>query len=342
MEKAQTKKPENMLKKWFSRKKDGENPETVDREAEVGEKQSAWSRLKQGLSKTRKGLTSVFSFRRQLDDSFVDDLENELLSADFGPESVDMLVNGESGVRRAWKEKKISEADDVRQYLKKLLKDTLTKRDNGLQLAASGPTVILVAGVNGTGKTTTIAKLANKMKEEGHSVLLAAADTFRAAAVEQLTIWSERLGVEIVKGDANADPGSVAYRAAERALENKVDFLIVDTAGRLHTQKNLMRELTKIRSVLAKKVPEAPHEALLVLDATTGQNALNQARNFLEAIQITGIALTKLDGTAKGGIVVTINNLLEIPVKFVGVGEKIGDLERFDAEGFVDALFEAD
>jgi fused signal recognition particle receptor len=244
-------------------------------------------------------------------------------------------------VRAAWKEKRIAQAEEVRDFLKGRLRGMLLERDADLRVAPSPPTVILVAGVNGTGKTTSVAKLANLLREGGKTVVLAAADTFRAAAVEQLTIWSQRLKVDIVTGPPGSDPASVAYRSAEAAIEKKADFLIVDTAGRLHTQKNLMRELAKVRSVLAKKIPGSPHECLLVLDATTGQNALNQARTFQEEILISGIILAKLDGTAKGGIVVAINNLLDVPVKLIGVGEKIGDLERFDVDRFVEALFEA-
>ena len=228
----------------------------------------------------------------------------------------------------------------MRDHLKQLLREILHEKDTRLLESSAKPTVILVAGVNGTGKTTSIAKLARLLKSHDKTVILAAADTFRAAAVEQLTIWSQRLELDIVTGDARADPASVAYRAAEEAVEKNVDYLIVDTAGRLHTQKNLMKELEKIRNVLGKKIPDAPHECLLVLDATTGQNALVQAERFLEAVRITGIVLTKLDGTAKGGIVVTINNLLRIPVKFIGVGEGIDDLQHFDARSFADALLE--
>ena len=353
-----------MLKKWFGKKdQDSSAVETAASQSEDSppapavtseetgpvktgpvetgpvetvEKASAWSILKKGLRKTRVGLGSLF--RRKLGESFVDDLEAELYAADFGPATVGELLDGDSGIRQAWKEKKIETAEQVRDYLKDILKELLRKRQNELVVTETRPSVILVAGVNGTGKTTSIAKLAHLLKAQGSTVLLAAADTFRAAAVEQLTIWSERLGVEIVTGKPNADPASVAYQAAEQAVERGVDYLIVDTAGRLHTQRNLMRELEKIRSVLEKKIPGAPHESLLVLDATTGQNALNQARSFMEAVQVSGIILAKLDGTAKGGIVVTINNQLEIPVKFVGVGEKIEDLERFQPEQFVEAL----
>ena len=233
--------------------------------------------------------------------------------------------------------------DKLRELLRGSENVTWTPDDplSPLNLAESGPTVILVAGVNGTGKTTSIAKLANLLQKNGKPVLLAAGDTFRAAAVEQLTMWSQRLGCEIVTRPSGTDPASVAYAACERALESGVDVVIVDTAGRLQTQKNLMDELGKIHRVIGKKIPGAPHEALLVLDATTGQNGISQARNFSEAVQCTGIVLTKLDGTAKGGVVVAIRQQMGLPVKYVGVGEKIDDLELFDPDGFVEALFAA-
>jgi fused signal recognition particle receptor len=292
------------------------------------------------LAKTRTGMKSVFTFRRALDETFIDEIEAELYAADFGPETVEALVGGPEGIRAAWKSKRIEKAEEVREFLKGHLKGILTKRDSWLVVSDIAPTVVVVAGVNGAGKTTSIAKLAKRLRDGGSSVLLAAADTFRAAAVEQLMVWGERLGVDVVAGEPGADPASVAFRGAEAALEKKVDFLIVDTAGRLHTQKNLMRELGKIRSVLAKKIPGSPHECLLVLDATTGQNALNQAKLFQDEVPLTGIVLAKLDGTAKGGIVVSINNVLDIPVKFVGLGETIDDMEPFDAKRFVDAVFE--
>lgn len=315
-----------------------EEPQSEPVSAETPRKLSAWARLKAGLARTRKSLTSVFNLRRALDDDFIDELEAELFAADFGPSAVALLIDGERGVRAAWKSKEIETVEDVREYLKERLRDLLKRRETALRHSDRKPTVILVAGVNGTGKTTSIAKLANRLQKDGSKVVLAAADTFRAAAVEQLTIWSDRIGVEIVTGSANADPASVAYRGAERALEVDADYLIVDTAGRLHTQRNLMRELEKIHDVLGKKIEGAPHESLLVLDATTGQNAIQQAEKFLEAVRVSGIILTKLDGTAKGGIVVTINNRLEIPVKFVGVGESVEDLQDFDPDRFVDAL----
>jgi fused signal recognition particle receptor len=303
-------------------------------------KPSRWSIFSRALARTKKGLKSLFSLRGALNDALVDEIEADLYTADFGPETVAVLMNGPDGVRAAWKERRIAQAGDVREFLKEKLKQMLKRRDSRLAEAAAPPTVILVSGVNGTGKTTSVAKLARRLQTGGKTVILAAADTFRAAAVEQLTIWSQRLGVEIVRGEPGADPASVAFRAAEVALEKQADYLIVDTAGRLHTQKNLMQELGKIRRVLDRKIPGSPHEALLVLDATTGQNALNQARLFQQEIQLTGIILAKLDGTAKGGIVVSINNLLELPVKLIGLGEKLEDLAEFDPDRFVDAIFE--
>ena len=327
----------------------GEKPESGDAPSPEPEienepqekKKSAWSILRRGLAKTRKSIAGLFSLGGKVDETMVDEIEAALYGADFGPETVAELIDGETGLRRAWKEKKFSESAQVRDYLRNLLKDNLKRRDNRLIEAETKPTVILVSGVNGTGKTTSIAKLAHRLTSEGKTVILAAADTFRAAAVEQLTIWSRRLGIQIVTGEADSDPASVAYRAAKQALEDELDYLIVDTAGRLHTQVNLMNELAKIRNVLEKQIDGAPHESLLVLDATTGQNALQQASNFLEAVDISGIVLTKLDGTAKGGIVVAINNHLQIPVKFVGVGEQIDDLQVFDPGSFIDALLDS-
>jgi len=343
-----------MSPNWFFKKKDESGkpesiaeaethalitPDKTEPEAtqKTEKKQSLFAKA---LAKTRTGLKSVFTFRRALDETVIDEIEAELYAADFGPETVQALISGPDGIRAAWKSKRIEQAEEVREFLKDHLKGMLTKRESGLVVSEASPTVFVVAGVNGAGKTTSIAKLAKRLRDGGSSVILAAADTFRAAAVEQLMIWGERLGVDVVTGKPGADPASVAFRGAEAALEKEVDYLIVDTAGRLHTQKNLMRELGKIRSVLEKKIPGSPHECLLVLDATTGQNALNQAKLFQDEIQLTGIVLAKLDGTAKGGIVVSINNVLDIPVKFVGLGETLGDMEPFDVDRFVDAVFE--
>ncbi len=352
-----------MLKKWFGKKDEEPSKPSAPETQNVGAAEeptgapttevsaddksdeapkSRWGRFTAGLAKTRKSLRTLFSFRRALDDDSLDEIEAELYATDFGPGVVDFLVNSDDGIRAAWKRGEIKEPSELRDHLKKLLRGLLETRDTNLLTAPTSPSVILVAGVNGTGKTTSIAKLAQRFHRDGKRVVLAAADTFRAAAVEQLTIWSERIGVEIVTGSPEADPASVAFQGARRALETNADFLIVDTAGRLHTQKGLMRELGKIHGVLGKQIPGAPHEALLVLDATTGQNALTQARLFGEQIQVTGIVLTKLDGTAKGGIVVAINNELDIPVKYVGLGEGVDDLAPFDLDRFVDALFESE
>ncbi|MEM8883928.1 MAG: signal recognition particle-docking protein FtsY [Planctomycetota bacterium] len=242
-------------------------------------------------------------------------------------------------LRDAWKRKEVTEGDQVIPFFKARLASKLAQGAQEIRRAESGPTVILVCGVNGAGKTTSIAKLTGWFVDRGDKVVLAAGDTFRAAAVEQLTIWSKRLGVEIVKQATGADPAAVAYDAAEAAVSRKADVLIVDTAGRLHTQKNLMEELSKIRRVLQKRIPEAPHETLLVVDGTTGQNAVQQARLFSEVSPVSGIFITKLDGTARGGAVLSIRDEMDIPIKFVGLGEQREDIEAFDATTFVDALF---
>ena len=298
----------------------------------------AFEKLVGGLAKTRdkflSGLKSILR-GRQLDDALLDELEEKLIQADFGVAAATKITDD---LKLAFKEKRISKGEDVLDFLKAELKSYWPPQDRSILMAASGPTVILVAGINGAGKTTSIAKLAYQFKQEGKKVVLAAADTFRAAAVEQLTIWADRIGVDIVKGNGT-DPAAVAFDACEAAVSRNADILLVDTAGRLHTQDHLMRELTKIRNVVQRKIPTAPHEVLLVLDATTGQNAINQAKAFTAAINVTGIFLAKLDGTAKGGIVVAIRNEVNLPVKFIGVGETYEDVEPFDPEQFVEALF---
>jgi len=296
--------------------------------------------IKERLGKTRSKITSslntVLSLGRKIDDELLDELEETLIRDDIGVETTDKLI---TDLRDAYKKRQIAQTDDVIPFLKEHIKDYWPHRDRQLRTAASGPTVILVAGVNGTGKTTSIAKLAYTLSRNERSVIVAACDTFRAAAVEQLSIWADRIGVQIVKHQSGADPAAVAYDACEAALARQADFLVLDTAGRLHTQKDLMRELTKIRDVVAKKITDAPHEVLLVLDATTGQNAISQAKLFTEAIDVTGIFLAKLDGTARGGIVIGIKDQLDIPVKFVGLGEHPEAIAEFDPESFVDALF---
>jgi fused signal recognition particle receptor len=300
---------------------------------------SAFNKIKQGLAKTRHtlvgGLRSIL-LGRELSDDLIDQVERRLLSSDIGVASTRRLIDQ---IRAAYKQGSIRRGDQVMDYLKAHMASCWPEADRKLRFAESGPTVILVAGINGAGKTTSIAKLAKALRDEGRTVLLAACDTFRAAAVEQLEIWSRRLGVEIVKGKQGGDPAAVAFDAAEAAVNRNVDVLLVDTAGRLHTQDHLMRQLTKIRDVVARKIPGAPHEVILVLDATTGQNAVNQAQSFKRAIDVTGLFLAKLDGTAKGGIVVAIREQLDIPVKFIGVGETPDDVEPFDPDKFVQAMF---
>ncbi|OPX21672.1 MAG: signal recognition particle-docking protein FtsY [Planctomycetales bacterium 4484_123] len=273
---------------------------------------------------------------RRIDSELLDELEERLIAADIGVAAATRI---RQDLQAAWEAGRIERGEEVLEFLKAEMKKYWPEADRSIHFAETPPTVILVAGINGSGKTTSVAKLGHAFKQQGKKVCLAAADTFRAAAVEQLNIWAERIGVDIVRGSSGADPAAVAYDACEAAVARGADVLLVDTAGRLHTQDNLMRELTKIRNVVARKIPGAPHEVLLVLDATTGQNAISQARVFMEAIDVTGIFLAKLDGTAKGGIVVAIRNELSLPVKFVGIGEKPTDVEPFDPESFVEALF---
>ncbi len=292
-------------------------------------------RFRKGLSKTAQLFNVRSWFGRKVDQSFLDELEARLIQADVGVAATGRIIDR---VREEFGETTANEEllTFLRGELKELLADP---RPGTLARASSGPTVYLIAGVNGSGKTTSIAKLAQRLKDEGRSIVLAACDTFRAAAADQLTIWADRAGVDIVKGAPGADPASVAHDACDRALARKADILIVDTAGRLHTQSHLMRELEKVRGVLQRKIPGRPHEVLLVLDATNGQNAIRQAEVFTKSIGCTGVILTKLDGTAKGGVVVAVRQTINLPVKFIGVGEAIDDLQPFDAEMFVESLF---
>jgi len=296
--------------------------------------------LKDRLTKTRdkisSSLSSILTLGRNVDEELLDKLEETLISDDIGVETTEKLI---TELRQAYRSKQIATTDDIIPFLKERIKSYWPPQDRQLHLTASGPTVILVAGVNGTGKTTSIAKLAYTLNNTGKKVMVAACDTFRAAAVEQLAIWAQRINVPIIKHKSGADPAAVAFDACEAAVARGIDFLILDTAGRLHTQKDLMRELMKIRDVVAKKIPGSPHEVLLVLDAMTGQNAIAQAKIFTEAINVTGIFLAKLDGTARGGIVISIKDQLNIPVKFVGLGEKPQDVAEFDPVAFVEALF---
>jgi len=298
-----------------------------------------WTDLfKRALAKTRSlfsGIAQLFSFKGKVDEQFLGELEKRLYLADVGTYATQEIV---TRVRQAFLDKEVS--GEMVAFVKDQLREMLTAPSQGLTFAANGPTVVMIAGVNGAGKTTSIAKLAKYCMNQNKKVMVAACDTFRAAAVAQLTIWSERLGCEIVKNAQGSDPASVAHDACEKAVARKFDVLIVDTAGRLHTQTHLMKELDKIRRIVSKQIPGAPHEVLLVLDATSGQNAIAQAENFKKTIDCTGIILAKLDGTAKGGAIFGVKQKLNLPVKFVGLGEGVDDLEVFDPNEYVEKLFE--
>jgi fused signal recognition particle receptor len=295
-----------------------------------------FGRLKDRLSKTRKtfsdGLDKIFAGKKRVDDDLLEELEELLITSDIGIQTAVTLIEKISS-------SKITDVVQIKSLLKDEILSILEPPASVPEKSVSSPKVIMVVGVNGTGKTTTIGKLAAKAGTSGKKVLIAAADTFRAAAIEQLMIWAERANADIVKHKEMADPAAVAFDAVEAASARGADMVLIDTAGRLHTKVNLMEELKKIKRTISKKIPDAPHEVLLVLDATTGQNALSQAQLFNDALGITALALTKLDGTAKGGIVISICNTLKIPLKYIGIGEKIEDLQEFDATRFVDALF---
>jgi len=305
----------------------------------------ALKKLKDGLTKTRDTLFNkvavLVSSKRVIDDEMLDRLEEILISADVGFETTVVMLDN---IKKRVKQEKIETSDHLVSLLKDEIAHVLIPNGSGdsLKLLPEGPRphVIMIVGVNGVGKTTTIGKLANIYKQQGLKVIVGAADTFRAAANEQLEIWAQRAGVEIVRQPHGADPASVAFDSLSSAISRNADVVIIDTAGRLHTKINLMEELKKMRRVLDKRLAGAPHEVLLVLDATTGQNALQQVKQFASAVDVTGLVLTKLDGTAKGGIVLAISHELKMPVKFIGVGEQIDDLQVFDRRSFVDALFE--
>lgn len=292
-----------------------------------------FDKIKQGLSKTASSISSVFT-ASELDDDFYDELEESLILADLG---VDTTTKAVERLRRAAKERHLKTAEEARACLREILADMLNVGSPALKLDTK-PSVVLVIGVNGVGKTTTIGKIANQLRTEGKKVLLCAADTFRAAAADQLEIWAERAHADIIRQDEGADPAAVVFDAIAAAKARGADVILCDTAGRLHNKQNLMNELGKISRILSRELPEASKEVLLVLDGTTGQNGLIQAKQFQEIAGVTGIALTKLDGTAKGGIVVAVADALQIPVKYIGVGEKMDDLMPFDAENFVRAL----
>ena len=297
-----------------------------------------FEKLKQGLNKTKESFDSkinnVFSNFRKVDEDFLDELEEVLILSDMGMDTSQKIVNN---LRKRIKRENLKEQEDVKQALREEIESIFDDVDNSLKLDTK-PSVILVVGVNGVGKTTSIGKIANKLKKEGKSVVIAAADTFRAAAVEQLEIWANRANCEIVKKEEGHDPASVVYEAIKKTKEQNADVLIVDTAGRLHNKKYLMDELGKINKIINKELPDATKETLLVLDGTTGQNAIMQVKAFKETVDITGLVLTKLDGTAKGGVVIGIVAENKIPVKFIGVGEQIDDMEKFNAEDFVNAI----
>ncbi len=333
---------------WFKRKKEDAPPPpaapATETEAPAAPAEQTpvrrryFERLRERLSKTRQslsaGLGRVLTGKRRIDADLLEEIEELLITADIGVQTAARLIDRISAATAATEE-------ELQAVLRAEILAILTHPPRTARAPDASPHVIMVVGVNGVGKTTTIGKLAARLTADGRKVLIAAADTFRAAAVEQLAIWAERAGADIVRHRDGADPAAVAYDAVEAALSRGADVVIVDTAGRLHTKVNLMEEVKKVKRSIAKKLPQAPHEILLVLDATTGQNALSQARLFHEALEITGIALTKLDGTAKGGIVVAICHEFDIPLQYIGIGEAIEDLQDFDPEQFVEALFSA-
>lgn len=296
-------------------------------------------KLKKGLEKTKSSfgdkLDSVLKVFKKIDDDLYDELEEALIMADAGVETSMYIIDE---LKKKVKENHLTEADEVRGAIKEIIADILSENDNEVKLSGS-PAVVMVIGVNGVGKTTSIGKMASLFKSEGKKVILGAGDTFRAAAVDQLQVWADRVGVDIIKHQEGADPGAVMFDSISAAKARGADVLIFDTAGRLHNKKNLMDELKKIYKIIERELPDSSKEVLLVLDATTGQNALSQAKLFGEVADITGIVLTKLDGTAKGGIVIAIGHEQKIGVKFIGVGEGTDDLQKFNAQDFADALF---
>ncbi len=316
--------------------------EVVPQEIPENDNSMLFQRLKDRLTKTRSSFVNrvdeLFLGKKEIDAELLDELEEIMIMADLGISTTQDLIDQ---ARAQVKRKELNDASALKDALKELIRDYLLSSDKpaDLVMPKDGPFVIMVLGVNGVGKTTTIGKLAYKFKQAGQNVLLVAGDTFRAAATEQLQVWGQRIDVEVVAQQAGADPSSVIFDALEYAKPRDFDVVIVDTAGRLHTKVNLMEELKKIKRVMGKKIPDAPHEVMLVLDATTGQNGISQARLFNEAVDITGLTLTKLDGTAKGGIIINICHEFNIPIRFIGIGEQMEDLRDFDPSEFVDALF---
>ncbi|AQS59450.1 signal recognition particle-docking protein FtsY [Desulforamulus ferrireducens] len=299
-----------------------------------------FSRLKESLTKTRETfvekIDQVFTGRKGIDEELYEELEEVLIQADVGVNTAMKLVER---VRKGVKARNVQEASRLKDIFQEELEYLMGEKVTPINTNPEGPTVIMVVGVNGVGKTTTIGKMAHNYKEQGKKVILAAGDTFRAAAIDQLEIWAQRVGVDIIKHQEGSDPGAVAYDAVHAARSRKADVLLIDTAGRLHNKSHLMDELRKVHKIVAREMPGAPHEVLLVLDATTGQNALSQVKIFSEAVNVTGIALTKLDGTAKGGVVTAIVTEMAIPVKLIGIGERMDDLRPFNPKDFIDALY---
>ncbi len=338
-----------MLKDWLKKKftnqttpsKDKENQEVSEKKEEKNkEEANILARLKERLGKTRqnfvKQIDQLIKGRTSIDQELLEELEEILVTADMGITTVEEIFEQ---LRTEVSKAELKEPEQLKTRLKKLLLDKLDINIPPLQFTPN-PFVILVVGVNGVGKTTTIAKLAYYLKQQGKSVLMVASDTFRAAAIEQLETWGKKIDVPVIKHGPGADPSAVCFDGLEAAKNRKIDVVIVDTAGRLHTKVNLMEELKKIKRVASRKIEGAPHEVFLVLDATTGQNAISQAKLFHEAVDVTGLILTKLDGTAKGGIVVSITNQLKIPIRFIGIGEKMEDLKPFNPQEFIEAIFE--
>ena len=299
-----------------------------------------FDKLKSGLSKTKEAfndkVNSVFANFRKVDEELLEELEEALIFSDVGAETSTAIIDS---VRQRAKLEKIEDADAIKVVLQEEIVKELTKNDATVHLETK-PSIMMMVGVNGAGKTTSIGKIAHSLKEEGKKVMVVAADTFRAAAIEQLEVWAERSGVEFFRKDEGSDPASVVFDGIKKAKDENFDVIIIDTAGRLHTKKNLMDELGKIQRIIDRELPDASQEILLVLDGTTGQNMISQARNFSEVSKITGLVLTKIDGTAKGGAVIGVCSSLNVPVKYIGVGEKIDDLQRFNAEDFAKAMFE--
>ena len=312
---------------------------SLDEEKE--KKTGLLQRMKDAVSRTRENLSErideIVAFNKEIDANTLDDLEATLIAADLGSSTTQQVLGV---LRERANHKQIGDVSELKRLLKEQIAAILNGSSNVPPQRVNGPEVLLIVGVNGTGKTTTIGKLASVLRGQGKTVLLCAADTFRAAAIEQLEVWGSRAGVEVIKTKPGGDPSAVLFDSLTAAKSRGTDYVIVDTAGRLHTKQNLMAELEKMRRTAQKVIPDAPHETLLVMDATTGQNGLQQARQFTQSAGVTGIVLTKLDGTAKGGVVVAISRELGLPVRFVGVGEKAGDLLPFDSQSFVDSLFE--